>query len=196
MPKSCKVAMLKYLLILFFVSSFLSACERDSYLSPDYRDTELLPDTSDYLEEDYKTQDLAREMSGNYNSNIGLIYYDAETRTIPQLYLTQGSIIIHLAAQESGAVELTFEGFNTAFMPLELSVKIKVLLEQKGDTIFMRGTDGIIRTYNPNGEIGTPLPESDDGELNGYYLRKEGTLNIQLDLMLPIPIKATIKGVK
>ena len=188
--------MLKYLLILLFVSLFFSACERDSYLSPDYGNTELLPDTDDYLEEDYKTQDLAREISGDYNSNIGLIYYDAETRTIPQLYLTQGSKIILLEYQKSGAIELTFEGFNTAFMPLELSVKIKVLLEQKGDTIFMRGTDGVVRTYNSNGEIGTPLPESDDGELTGYYLRQEKKFNLQIDLMLPIPIKATITGVK
>lgn len=188
--------MLKYLLILFCIFFSITACERESYLSPDYGDTGLLPDAGDYLDEDYKTQDLAREMSGDYTSNIGLIYYDAETRSIPQLYLTQGTKTICLKNQESGAIELSFDQFNTAFMPLELSVKIKVLLEQKGDTIFMRGTDGVVRAYNPNGEIGTPLPESDDGELTGYYLRQEKKFNLQIDLMLPIPIKATITGAK
>lgn len=188
--------MLKYLLALVSLCFLLTSCERDDYVSPDSENSELLPDPDDYLNEDYKTQALAEEMFGYYDSKIGLIYYDAETRTIPQLYLTQGDKVIYLLNQKSGAIELSFEQFNTAFMPLELSVKIKVLLEQKGDTIFMRGTDGIVRTKNPEGEIGTPLPESDDGELSGYYLRQKQKFNIQLDLMLPIPIKATITGEK
>lgn len=186
--------MSKYLFALLCLILSVSACDRENYLSPDYENPDLLPDTGDYLEEDYKTQALAKQISGEYESNIGLIYYDDETRTIPQLYLTQGDKIIHLNSMKSGAVELSFEQFNTAFMPLELSVKFKVLLQQKGDTIFMRGTDGIIRTNNPNGEIGTPLPESDDGELDGYYLTKDKKMVLQIDLMLPIPIKASIKG--
>lgn len=186
--------MLKYLSVIFGLFFLLSACERDDYMSPDQANPDLLPDTGDYLDEDYKTQALALEMAGEYESNIGLIYYDEETRTIPQLYLTQGNKNIYLHDLKSGALEFSFEGFNTAFMPLELSVKFKVLLQQKGDTIFMKGTDGIIRTNNPKGEIGTPLPESDDGELNGYYLRGDKKMVLQIDLMLAIPIKASIKG--
>ena len=163
-------------------------------MSPDQANPDLLPDTGDYLDEDYKTQALALEMAGEYESNIGLIYYDEETRTIPQLYLTQGDKNIYLHELKSGAVELSFERFNTAFMPLELSVKFKVLLQEKGDTILMRGTDGIIRTDNPTGEIGMPLPESDDGELIGYYLREDKKMILQIDPMLAIPIKATVKG--
>lgn len=180
-----------------FILAFLfllPACEREEHLSPDLSNPDLLPNTGDYLDEDYKTQPLALEMEGEYDSNIGLIYYDEETRTIPRLYLTQGDKTIHLIALKSGAVELSFEGFNTAFMPLELSAKIKVLLRQEGDTIFMHGTDGRIRTKNPTGEIGTPLPESDDGELSGYYLRDSKKMVLLLDLMLPIPVKASIKG--
>lgn len=186
--------MLKYLSIVLSLFLLFSACERDDYMSPDQANPDLLPDTGDYLDEDYKTQPLALEMAGEYKSNIGLIYYDEETRTIPQLYLTQGDKIIHLQELKSGAAELTFDRFNTAFMPLELSVRFKVLLQEKGDTILMKGTDGIIRTNNPTGEIGTPLPESDDGELSGYYLRRDKKMVLQIDPMLPIPIKASIKG--
>lgn len=71
--------------ILFF---FLLSCAKDKYYAADIDDTSLLPDKGDYLNEDYGTQALATEMAGVFNSEIGMVYYDAATRTIPQLYLT------------------------------------------------------------------------------------------------------------
>ena len=45
--------------------------------------------------------------------------------------------------------------------------------EGKGDTILLRGYDGIVRTSDEGKQIGLELPESDDAELDGYYLRSK-----------------------
>jgi len=174
----------------------LVSCARDDYYSPDMYDPSLLPDRGDYLNEDYGTQQYAHELSGVYDSEIGLIFYDAETRTVPQLYLARGSKDIHIDSIGNGAVYVYFERFNTEFMPLELSVRVKSLLEVTTDTIYLRGTDGTVRTFNQEGTIGTPLPESDDAELIGKYARATGQLELFIDPMLPVPIKANAKGNK
>jgi hypothetical protein len=181
---------------IIILASLVLSCSKDKYYSPDLADNSLLPDRGDYLDEDYGTQQYAYELSGVYNSEISLIYYDAETRTIPQLYLTRGPQDIHIDSIGSGAVYVSFERFNTTFMPLELSINIKSLLEITADSIYLRGTDGSVRTADPNSEIGTPLPESDDAELIGKYARNTGELQLFIDPMLPIPIKANTKGTK
>ncbi|HMR20150.1 MAG TPA: hypothetical protein PKA53_12685 [Sphingobacterium sp.] len=185
----------RFLYIIGLITVLVS-CTKDGYYSPDIDDLSLLPDRSDYLNENYGTQAYAFEISGIYNSEIGLIYYDAETRTIPQLYLTRGAENIYIDSVMSGAVYIRFERFNTSFMPLELSVKIKSLLEVTVDTIYLHGTDGMVRTSNPEGEIGAPLPESDDAELIGKYARVTGQLELFIDPMLPVPIKMNINGNK
>ncbi|MBD1431373.1 hypothetical protein H8B06_00925 [Sphingobacterium sp. DN00404] len=183
-------------LCFFVLAVVLTACSKDEYYSPDIGDSNLLPDRGDYLDEDYGTQRYAHEISGVYDSQIGLIYYDAETRTIPQLYLTRGQQDIHIDSLGSGAVQVSFERFNTSFMPLEMSIRIKSLLEVTADTIYLRGTDGLVRTADPDGEIGTPLPESDDAELVGKYVRATSELELFIDPMLPVPMKANIEGSK
>ncbi len=187
---------MKYALVypLLFLG-ILYGCTKDKD-SPDLLTPGLLPDRGDYLNEDFGTQQYAKELSGIYPSEISLIYYDAETRTIPQLYLTRGFQDIRIDSLTSGAVYVQFEKFNTAFMPLQLSVKIKSLLQVREDTIYLRGTDGQVRTHNPKAPIGSPLPESDDAELIGKYARATGHLYLFLDPMLPVPLKADIKGNK
>lgn len=81
-------------------------------------------------------------------------------------------------------------------MPLQLSVKVKTLLEEKGDTLLLRGTDGLVRTTSDDGPIGQPLPESDDAELTGYYIRSKKEWKLLIDLMLPMPVKASVDGRK
>ena len=183
-------------LLLGYILFFQSGCEREDYLSPDYGQEELLPDREDYLNEDYGTQLLANELSGVYSGEIGLVYYDAETRTIPQLYLTRGEKEIHIDSLSNGAVYVYFDKFNTAFMPLQLSIKVRCLLEATTDTIYLRGSDGIVRTSNDDGPIGAPLPESDDAELTGKYARKSGAIVLFIDPMLPVPVKASATGTK
>lgn len=186
--------MRKYLVYIMLIT--LLSCAKDKYYSPDINDPGLLPDKGDYLNEDYGTQALAAEMAGLFSSEIGMIYYDAETRTIPQLYLTRGTKDISVTALPSGAVEISFEKFNTEFMPLQLSVKIKTLIEVNGDTLLLRGTDGMVRTSSGNGPIGQPLPESDDAELTGIYIRNTKEWKLLIDLMLPVPVKASVTGKK
>jgi len=76
------------------------------------------------------------------------------------------------------------------------SMAVKALLETEADTIYLRGTDGSVRTSQKEGTIGTPMPESDDAELMGKYARTTGTLELHIDLMLPVPVKMNGKGVK
>ncbi|MGO1669572.1 MAG: hypothetical protein ACTHYC_01940 [Sphingobacterium sp.] len=182
-----------YIGCLFFL---LQSCGKDDHYSPDINDPSLLPDRGDYLTEDYGTQAYANELAGEYDTHIGMIYYDADTRIIPQLYLTGGPHTLIVDSLMSGAVHIHFEKFSTAFMPLQLSVDIKTLLEVTADTIFLRGTDGVVRTANPEGPIGTPLPESDDAELIGKYIRRTGDLELLIDPMLPVPVKTIINGTK
>ncbi|MFV0541494.1 MAG: hypothetical protein ACK5MZ_09710 [Aestuariibaculum sp.] len=184
--------------VIFIISLTLTvSCTEDNILSPDINDSSLLPDTGDYLDEDYGTQDLANEIAGTYNSSIGLVIYDSETRTEPVLYLTRGDTDINIAALKSGAVEISYYDFQTVLMPLKMSVKIKGLIEEKNDTIYIRGTDGIVRTKaSDDMPIGTPLPESDDAELTATYIRDKKEMGMLIDLMLPIPVKALVKAKK
>ncbi len=187
---------MKWSLLVLNLIVLLQSCGKGDHYSPDIDDPSLLPDRGDYLDENYGTQPYAKELSGIYDSEVGLIYYDAETRTIPQLYLTRGPQDIHIDSISSGAVYVHFDRFNTAFMPLELSTRIKSLLEVTADTIYLRGTGGIVRTSNKEGSIGAPRPESDDAELVGRYARHTGELHLFIDLMLPIPVKASAIGIK
>ena len=186
---------MKRIVFTLFTCCLLTRC--DDYESPDVKNKDLLPGREDYLSQDYGTQALAAETQGVFNSRISMVYFDAETRTIPQLYLTRGQHDITVRALKSGAAAVSFEKFSTDFMPLRLTVNIKTLLEEKNDTIFMHGTDGMVRTSDGSGKIGIPLPESDDAELTGYYLPSAKTMKIWIDLMLPVPVKAwVLKGVK
>lgn len=82
-------------------------------------------------------------------------------------------------------------------MPLHVSVEMDVLLsEGKGDTILLRGYDGIVRTSDEGKQIGLELPESDDAELDGYYLRSKKEVSALIDLMLPIAMKMKWQGIK
>ena len=82
-----------------------------------------------------------------------------KTRTKPVLYLTRGQVNINVKPLKSGAVEISYKDFKTIIMPLKMDVKIKGLLERRNDTIFIRGTDGKVRTkLGKEMPIGTPLP--------------------------------------
>ncbi|PCH73165.1 MAG: hypothetical protein COB98_11010 [Flavobacteriaceae bacterium] len=189
--------MIKIIVTYTFLFLVLVSCTKDDTLSPDIDNNSLLPDRSDYLNQDYGTQALAHKIEGLYDSSIGLVIYDDETRTKPVLYLTRGATEIRIIALESGAVEISYQDFQTLLMPLKMSVTIKGLLEERNDTIFIRGSDGIVRTKR--GEdmpIGTPLPESDDAELTGIYINSEKEMGMLIDLMLPIPIKALVRAQK
>ncbi|MFV0248672.1 MAG: hypothetical protein ACK5H1_06910 [Tenacibaculum sp.] len=185
--------------VIIYVSLFfvLVACTEETVLSPDINDQSLLPNRSDYLDQDHGTQALANEIAGTYNSSIGLVIYDAETRSIPVLYLTRGEVEINIKALKSGAVEISYRDFQTIIMPLKMNLNINGLLETQNDTIFIRGTDGKVRTQ-PGSEmpIGIPLPESDDVELTGVYISAEKKLGMLIDLMLPIPVKALVRAKK
>lgn len=180
------------------------ACSKEDNYSPDINNSDLLPDPSSYQDVDYGTQDLAFEIAEAYSGvendtcRIGLVFYDAETRTIPLLTLTGANWPIILTPLESGALEFGFENFNTVFMPLQMTTKTKVLLELNttNDTIKLWGTNGMVRTSGSDLPIGTPLPESDDAEIIGVYAREDQRLSILLDLMLPLPLKAHINGIK
>lgn len=182
----------------------LFSCSMDDDFSPDLNNPGLLPDPDDYLDVDYGTQDLAAEIAaaysgtGNDSCRIGLVFYDTETRTIPLLSLTGGNWPVKFTPLESGALVFGYEDFHTVFMPLKMSTEIKVVLELNAtaDTIRMRGTNGRVRTFENGQPIGTPLPESDDAELIGFYAREDQRLSILLDLMLPLPLKAHINGIK
>lgn len=187
---------MKWLLYIMCLIFLLQSCSQDDYYSPDLNDLSVLPDTDDYLME-YGTQDLAVEMQGVYDGEIGLVIYDDETRTQPLLYLTRGDVEITIDTLSSGAVTISYADFQTIFMPLKMDVTIKGLLEKDQDTIRINGSDGIVRTsLGDDMPIGTPLPESDDAEMTGAYYPETGELGLLIDLMLPIPIKALVQAKK
>lgn len=188
---------MKYFKIYSILFLLFVACTKDNTLSPDVNNGDLLPDVDDYLSTDYGTQEIAAKIAGVYSASISMVIYDTETRNTPVLYLTRGETDITVEALESGAVEISYTNFQTIIMPLKMSVKIKGLLEERNDTIFIRGTDGIVRTKaSDDMPIGTPLPESDDAELTATYIIKENRMGMLIDLMLPIPIKALVKANK
>ncbi len=170
---------------------------KEDYPSPDIEKPELLPNREDYTSEDYGTQEIANQVAGIYKSRIGLIIYDEETRTEPIMYLTSGKTDITVKALNSGAVEISYTDFQTVIMPLKMSVTIKGLLENRNDTIFIRGTSGRVRTkLGEDMPIGTPLPESDDAELEVAYITKNKNMEMLIDLMLPIAVKALVEAEK
>ena len=82
-------------------------------------------------------------------------------------------------------------------MPLKMTTNIHILLKlnETQDTIWLNGSDGIVRTQVDSQQpIGTPLPESDDAEISGFYVRSTQQISMVFDLMLPIAIKAHING--
>ena len=82
-------------------------------------------------------------------------------------------------------------------MPLYVSVEMDVLLsEGVGDTIRLQGRDGIVRTSDEGKQIGIELPESDDAELEGYFLRSKNEVSALIDLMLPVAMKMQWQGTK
>lgn len=186
-------------LVLVFV-----ACSKEDGYSPDSNNSGLLPNPNNYQDVDYGTQDLALEIAEAYSGiekdtcRISLVFYDAETRTIPLITLTGANWPIRITPLENGALNFGFENFNTVFMPLQLTTKTKVLLELNAtnDTIHLWGTNGMVRTSGSGFPIGTSFPESDDAELIGIYAREDQRLSILLDLMLSLPLKAHINGIK
>ncbi len=183
----------KTILILMLL---LLSCTEDNTLSPDIEHSSLLPKREDYLSKDYGTQTIAKEVAGAYKADIGMVIFDDETRTKPIMYLTRGYHDIYIKPLKDGAVELKYTDFQTIIMPLKMSVTIKGLLEKKNDIIYIRGSDGKVRTRGDNIPIGTPLPESDDAEMLAEYHIKDNKLKLFIDLMLPIAVKAMITGKK
>jgi len=190
---------------ILLIMLLLFSCSMDDDFSPDLNNPGLLPDPNDYLDVDYGTQDLAEEIAaaysgvGNDSCRIGLVFYDTETRTVPLLYLTGAEWPVMFTPLESGALEFGYEEFQTVFMPLKMTTKTRILLELNAtnDTIMLRGTGGRVRTQTGDGQpLGTPLPESDDAELAGFYAREDKRLFMLLDLMLPITLKAHINRTK
>ncbi|MGO3654849.1 MAG: hypothetical protein ACTJFN_10820 [Sphingobacterium sp.] len=190
--------------IVLFSFMFIS-CSKDNYYSPDLDDPSLLPDREDYLNEDYGTQALAKEIYEAYlgygkdSVDIKIVMYDNETRTQPLLTFTESRWPVRMQWLANGALEFGYRNFQTEMMPLEMTTNINVLLELNAvqDTIWLRGTDGSVRTAAVSGQpIGTPLPQSDDAELEGYYVRSSKKIYVLFDLMLPIAMKAHITGTK
>lgn len=163
--------------------------------SPDYdRADQLLPRRGEYTDSDLHTRPLAEEMAGMFDSRLSMIYYDAQ-RTTPQLYFTAGQQDVLLSVNRNGSIHLHIDRFHTQFMPLHLTVDIDVLLEATAtDTIRLSGHDGEVRTDDGGKTIGLPLPESDDAQLTGFYLRSSRQLHALVDLMLPIPMKMRCEG--
>lgn len=183
----------------------LWGCSGDDYYSPHLDNPGLLPDRSDYLTVDHGTQALAKEIYEAYTGyqkdsvHIKIVMYDDETRTKPLLTFTERKWPVKMRWLANGALEFGYNNFQTDMMPLKMTTNINTLLELNAtqDTIFLRGTDGSVRTKSASGQpIGTPLPQSDDAELEGYYVRSTKKLYVLFDLMLPIAMKAHIIGTK
>lgn len=196
---------MKRLIYIGCVLFLLQSCMKDQHYSSDFGDSSLLPSREDYLNKDYGTQELAQEIYEAYSGfendscDIGLVIYDNETRTKPIITFTESKWTIQLNPLTNGMLEIGFLDLKTEMMPLMMNAKINVLLklDSSQDTIWLSGMDGRVRTIaTPDQPIGTPLPESDDAELTGYYVRSNKNLSILFDLMLPIAVKANIHGSK
>ncbi len=185
-----------------FVLFLLFSCKKDLY-SPDYFDPSLLPDTEDYTNTDFGTQELAKEIAEAYSSKnndtcrIGLVIYDSDTRTERLMSLTGANWPIEFRPLKNGMLEFGYTDFQTEIMPLKMTAKINLILKlnTSQDTIWLSGTDGTVQTaVSSDNPIGTPVPESDEAEFSGFYVRETGQLSAIFDLMLPIAIKAHING--
>lgn len=177
--------------------SLLLSCEKEAFLSDDYTHPEtLLPNKKEYMDKDLGTRPLAKAIEGQYASRLSMIYYDAE-RLKPLLYFTAGKHQVRCTTNANGSLHLSISKFHTNFMPLYVSVEMDILLSEGiGDTIRLHGRDGIVRTSDEGKQIGLELPESDDAELEGYFLRSKNEVSALIDLMLPVAMKMQWQGKK
>jgi hypothetical protein len=184
-------------MLCFCLALSLMSCEKESFLSDDLRQGDkLLPNKKDYVDKDLGTRSLAEAIQGDFNSRLSMIYYDA-ARKEPLLYFTTGKHQVQCSVNANGSLHVSIHKFHTNFMPLYISVEMDVLLtETQGDTIRLEGRDGIVRTSDEGKQIGLELPESDDAELEGYYLRSKKEVSALIDLMLPIAMKMQWQGTK
>ena len=175
----------------------LLSCEKEAFLSDDYTHPEtLLPNKKEYMDKDLGTRPLAKAIEGKYASRLSMIYYDAE-RLKPLLYFTAGKHQVRCTTNANGSLHLSISKFHTNFMPLYVSVEMDILLSEGiGDTIRLHGRDGIVRTSDEGKQIGLELPESDDAELEGYFLRSKNEVSALIDLMLPVAMKMQWQGKK
>ena len=175
----------------------LLSCEKEAFLSDDYTYPEtLLPNKKEYMDKDLGTRLLAKAIEGQYASRLSMIYYDAE-RLKPLLYFTAGKHQVRCTTNANGSLHLSISKFHTNFMPLYISVEMNILLSEGiGDTIRLHGRDGIVRTSDEGKQIGLELPESDDAELEGYFLRSKNEVSALIDLMLPVAMKMQWQGKK
>ena len=175
----------------------LLSCEKEAFLSDDYTHPEtLLPNKKEYMDKDLGTRPLAKAIEGLYASRLSMIYYDAE-RLKPLLYFTAGKHQVRCTTNANGSLHLSISKFHTNFMPLYVSVEMDILLSEGiGDTIRLHGRDGIVRTSDEGKQIGLELPESDDAELEGYFLRSKNEVSALIDLMLPVAMKMQWQGKK
>ena len=173
----------------------LLSCEKEAFLSDDYTHPEtLLPNKKEYMDKDLGTRPLAKAIEGQYASRLSMIYYDAE-RLKPLLYFTAGKHQVRCTTNANGSLHLSISKFHTNFMPLYVSVEMDILLSEGiGDTIRLHGRDGIVRTSDEGKQIGLELPESDDAELEGYFLRSKNEVSALIDLMLPVAMKMQWQG--
>lgn len=175
----------------------LLSCEKEAFLSDDYTHPEtLLPNKKEYMDKDLGTRPLAKAIEGKYASRLSMIYYDAE-RLKPLLYFTAGKHQVRCTTNANGSLHLSISKFHTNFMPLYVSVEMDILLSEGiGDTVRLHGRDGIVRTSDEGKQIGLELPESDDAELEGYFLRSKNEVSALIDLMLPVAMKMQWQGKK
>ena len=182
-------------MVMITASLLLTVSCGEDLRSPDYdRADQLLPRRGEYTDSDLHTRPLAEEMAGVFDSRLSMIYYDAQ-RTTPQLYFTAGQQDVLLSVNRNGSIHLHIDRFHTQFMPLYMSINMKlVLTDTPSDTIRLAGKDGSVHTSDHGKTIGLPLPESDDAQLTGFYLRSSRQLHALVDLMLPIPMKMRCEG--
>ena len=180
----------------FLAATFVGACS-DDMRSPDQeRAVQLLPNRNEYADSNLHTHEQARLVAGKYASRLDLIYYDAD-RTTPRLYFTGGDAIVPLTTNANGSLQLRVVDFHTQFMPLYMTIDMNLLLtDSPNDTIRLAGKDGSVHTSDHGETIGLPLPESDDAELEGFYVKSKGEIYAVIDLMLPVPMKIRWHGKK
>lgn len=185
-----------------FLILVLFACSKEKYSSPDLDNSSLLPNRGDYLDTvNYRTRVIAQEIAAQFQQqgkdscHIQLLMFDSQTRMIPLLSYTGANWPVSMKVNKNGSLQFGYKRFQTEMMPLKMETDIKMLLQlnRTQDTVWLRGADGIVRTSpGDNYSIGTGLPQSNDAEISGYYVRASKKLKLQFDLMLPLPIKASI----
>ena len=169
------------LALALLTTTLVGACTDDMH-SPDLeRADQLLPNRNEYADSNLHTQAQAKLVAGLYDSRLDLIYYDAD-RVTPRLYFTSGEATVPLSAKANGSVQLR--------------VVDLLLTDTPSDTIRLAGKDGAVHTSDHGKTIGLPLPESDDAEMEGFYIKSKGEIYAIIDLMLPVPMKIRWHGKK